>query len=460
MGYVLAATHLTLDTPVAIKFLLAEHLYNKSIVERFMREARAAAKLRGEHVCRVSDVGTLEDGAPYIVMELLHGQDVSELASGHAMPVNDAVDLVLQACIGLAEAHQLGIVHRDLKPANLFITHRTDGSQCVKVVDFGIAKTPDEMSVALTTTSTMMGSPGYMSPEQMRSTRLVDQRTDIWSLGVILFELITGGLPFMGTTVTEMAIKIASDPTPQMAPMGHPGIEHVVRTCLEKSVDARYPDVATLAFALAPFGGPRAQDYANSVAQVLGGQRKRSITAPPGVPIVPTSPPMGTGNGIPRTPVPTTLASAVGSTSGVPERRGRGVLVGISLAVVAIAAVVIVVVMNGSRTATTTPSATPTEPAKTLPVATEPAKTEPAKTEPPTIEPPKTEPVKTEPATATTPPADAAVEATVDTTEKPATTDTAAKTTDTAAKTTKTTKRAKTTVKKTNPGQDYGNSRR
>ncbi len=165
MGVVVAATHVYLGQRVALKFLLPQFLDNQTTVERFLREARASAALRGEHVCRVSDVGTLETGSPYIVMELLDGSDLATILTSHGpVPVELASHYVLQACVGLAEAHGLGIVHRDLKPANLFVTRRPDGTPLVKVLDFGIAKAQHDGSFDLTQTATVMGSPGYMSP--------------------------------------------------------------------------------------------------------------------------------------------------------------------------------------------------------------------------------------------------------------------------------------------------------
>src|SRR4051812_480796 len=192
MGMVVAATHLQLDERIAIKFLLPEALRNPEAVARFGREAKAAVKIRGEHVARVIDVGSFENGAPYMVMEHLDGRDLSSFIHERgAMPMSDAVDAVLQACEALAEAHALGIVHRDLKPANLFLTRRPDGTPSIKVLDFGISKlTAPGADHSMTKTSAVMGSPLYMSPEQMTASRGVDARTDIWALGVVLYELL------------------------------------------------------------------------------------------------------------------------------------------------------------------------------------------------------------------------------------------------------------------------------
>ena len=193
MGVVVLARHVQLDQLVALKFLLAQSLTNPKVVARFEREARAVVKLKSEHVARVLDVGTMEAGAPYIVMEYLEGEDLSQTVERRGpLPVAEAVDYLLQACEALAEAHGMGIVHRDLKPGNLFLTRRVDGKSLVKVLDFGISKLEGgREDLALTQPAEVVGSPKYMSPEQLRASRLADARSDIWSLGVILYELIT-----------------------------------------------------------------------------------------------------------------------------------------------------------------------------------------------------------------------------------------------------------------------------
>src|SRR5512140_3402737 len=171
MGVVAIATHLQLDQQVALKVLHDAIVDDAESVERFLREARASARLRSEHVCKVSDVGQLDSGAPYIVMELLEGSDLQGVIAQDPLPIATAALYVTQACVAIAEAHALGIVHRDLKPANLFLTKRLDGTPLVKVLDFGIAKAPTASEFKITRTSTIMGSPGYMSPEQLRSAR-------------------------------------------------------------------------------------------------------------------------------------------------------------------------------------------------------------------------------------------------------------------------------------------------
>jgi serine/threonine-protein kinase len=273
MGVVVAAHHIALDTRVAIKFLLGADA-TRQAHERFAREARAAAKISSEHVARVIDVGELENGAPYMVMELLDGSDLGDLLARQGpLPTDLAVDFVLQACEAIAEAHSLGIVHRDLKPANLFCVRRADGSACIKVLDFGISKVGNGSAsggVPMTATNALMGTPVYMSPEQMKSSRDVDARTDIWALGIILFELLSGRVPFGGDTLPEVCVNIISSPPPPLGALRrdvHPGLQAAVQHCLAKNRDERFSTVAELARALLPFAPPRA---AMSVDRIRG----------------------------------------------------------------------------------------------------------------------------------------------------------------------------------------------
>jgi serine/threonine-protein kinase len=256
MGVVVAATHLELLEPRAIKLMLPRALASAEAVERFLREARASSRLKGERVARVHDVGRLGDGAPFIVMEYLEGQDLGAIVKQRgALPVVDAVGYVMQACEALAEAHANGIVHRDVKPANLFVALGADGSPIVKVLDFGVSKLGDTVDGELTKTDVLLGSPFYMSPEQMDSSRSVDPRADVWSLGVILYQLVTGRLPFRGQAITEVVREVlltTPKPPSALAPGLPPALDAAVMRCLERDLDRRFGSVVELAEALAP----------------------------------------------------------------------------------------------------------------------------------------------------------------------------------------------------------------
>jgi eukaryotic-like serine/threonine-protein kinase len=254
MGVVAKCTHLVLNDPVALKMLRKDVMLDRDAFERFMREAQAASKLRSEHVARVVDVGTCPDsGAPYMIMEFLDGHDLGALLEeSGTLNVSWASMLMLQTAEALAEAHSLGIVHRDIKPTNLFVTWRADGSSIIKVLDFGISKSPAGTDMRLTQTQSLLGTPAYMSPEQMRSARMVDARTDIWSLGIVFYELLEGRRPFEADSFSEMCVKVAVDPP---APMTNtpPGLQPVVLRCLAKSPEQRYPSMYELGRDLLPF---------------------------------------------------------------------------------------------------------------------------------------------------------------------------------------------------------------
>ncbi len=433
MGVVVAVTHLELLELRAIKLMRPEGRADADAVERFAREARAASLLKSEHVARVMDVGRFADGAPYMVMEYLEGADLAAaLKRAGAMPVEEAVLYVLQAAEALAEAHALGIVHRDLKPANLFLTLRPDGAPCVKVLDFGISKvlgSPAEND--LTRSHELLGSPNYMSPEQMHETRLADARSDLWSLGVILYQLLTRELPFRGRSITEIITAVLQGrpaPPSQLRPELPRALDPVVLRCLERDPAQRFANMGELALALAPFcsgSGPLvgsilriaaapARSSAGLPVAVLSESQRLALAPRPSPPspasvTLPRAPsavvladdsltarasPIALGftpvleAAAPRTPDgPPSATGAWGGTSGGTPRRSRTALMMVAVAIAAVGGLLAVGVSIGRSTlpspagaaspgaaATTAPAPVPTE-ARTPPAPVEPVAT-------------------------------------------------------------------------------------
>jgi serine/threonine-protein kinase len=355
MGVVVAAHHLGLNEKVALKFLLPSLLGNAEVVERFAREARAAVRIKSEHVARVSDVGTLENGAPYMVMEFLEGEDLSSwLQRRGPLPVDLAVDFLLQACVAVADAHALGIVHRDLKPANLFCARRSDGQFVIKVLDFGISKITQLWDTggghAMTQTTSVMGSPFYMSPEQMQSSRDVDTLTDIWALGVTLYELLTGARPFAGESYAQLAIRVATAPFAPVRTLRRDvpeALEPVLLRCLEKDKRLRFPNVGELAIALGPFASVHSQPSLERVVGIMRasglaspGLYPQTAVAPPWPPSPPSppqppanvgaalTPPSGGRPSIGTTPPTANTANTASPASAAPSAWRLGAVVG------------------------------------------------------------------------------------------------------------------------------------
>lgn len=375
MGVVVAAMHMQLDQMVALKFIRLEALANPEVVSRFEREARSAVRLKSEHVARIIDVGRLDSGSPYIVMEYLEGQDLSSLIQQQrSLPVAVAADFVIQACDAISEAHSLGIVHRDLKPGNLFLAHTSHGQQAIKVLDFGISKTQAGGDASMTRTQAVMGSPGYMSPEQMRSTKAVDGRSDVWSLGVILYELISGRPPFDADTFTALCVKVSMDPHPPLPalPSAIPaGFEAVVNRALEKDPARRFQSAVELAQALAPFANPAARERALRLASASGGA-VLALAAGAGAATAggPYAPPLAT----------TTLGGAAAQSVASNKRRSLAWIIGsvaLSAAMMIGGAVALVKSSESEPavSAASIPEALPTQPARP---------TQPAPAAPPT----------------------------------------------------------------------------
>ena len=257
MGVVVKALHLQLQEHVAIKLLRPEAAQDELSRARFLREARASARLRSEHVVRLMDFGLHESGSPILVMEYLDGSDLGSLVADGPLSVDDTVEYMLQAAEGIAEAHAHGLVHRDLKPGNLFVTRTTDGSKLVKVLDFGVSKLATavedaSMAAGLTDAKSVVGSPGYMSPEQL-SGEPTDVRTDVWALGVIVYECLTGCPPFEGRTLPQLFSAILDKAPPRLDEYREdlPAcLQDLVDSCLKKSAKERCPTAASFAEAL------------------------------------------------------------------------------------------------------------------------------------------------------------------------------------------------------------------
>jgi len=345
MGRVVRASHLYLQQPVAIKVLLPEMAQSASTVARFLREAQATVQLKSEHIARVNDVGTLPDGTPLMVMEYLNGNDLNQILRHHG-PQSPAIvcDLMLQACEGIAEAHAAGIVHRDIKPSNFFITQRPDGSMLLKILDFGISKTPVGVS-ELTGTQAVLGTPTYMAPEQMRSGRAADARSDIWSMGVVMYQLLAGRPPFNGESYAALVLQVNGEPpSPLHVPLPA-GLGEVIFRCLEKDPRDRHQNVGDLARMIAPYSSDPA------AAAIAAARATRTLQhkggAGPALPLtaggglatpVPLSPAQLTPRTWPAPPVSQASSISQGAGQLTYQVRGsRGWLIGGAAAVVLLA---------------------------------------------------------------------------------------------------------------------------
>ncbi len=283
MGVVVEAFHLELEVPVAIKVLLPDFMAYAEAATRFQREARAVTRLTSQHVARVIDVDALPSGEPFIVMEYLKGQDLAERGRD-AIPlsVSDAIDYFVQACDAIADAHESGIVHRDIKPANVFLASRPGGEVVVKVLDFGVSKvlTGSTSEVSLTQTTTILGSALYMSPEQMRSAKNVDSRTDIYALGACLYEMLARRPPYVASSFPELCAMVYSGPPmpiSEWSPDVPDGLARVIEKCLAHERDARYATVAEVVHALAPF----AQEATRARIEVILKRHAPHLDLPP-----------------------------------------------------------------------------------------------------------------------------------------------------------------------------------
>ncbi len=380
MGAVVLAKHLSLGERVAIKCMLPELLAHPDLIGRFRREARIAVRLKSEHVVRVRDLGALPNGAPYMVMERLTGEDLGATLDRGPLPVRTAARYLIEACDAIAEAHAHGLVHRDLKPANLFLAVRPKGDPIVKVLDFGVAKQHDGgHDIVKTQTAAVIGSPQYMSPEQMRASKHVDARSDIWSLGVTLYELLTCALPFDGETAPELFASVLKDP-PRPLPREVRGevvpraLVDVVDRALQKDPADRFQTVIELARAIGDATGPELAERAYAIPEHYPGN---SWSDPPES--LPDEAHVASTTAGPGRRVLSTDAVAATAIAGYPlseqpappeaPSRVRAVLLGAAVALVAVAGVGAALGFSSKvrdQGSAVPPSATPPAPSSTL----------------------------------------------------------------------------------------------
>lgn len=284
MGAVYEARHSELSRRFAVKFLLPEFTDNREVLARFESEAKAAGGLEHPNLVAVTDMGRATDGAPYLVMEFLQGEDCAHLLRRLGpLPVARATDLVLQACRGLTIAHRAGIVHRDIKPENLFVTDAGDGSDRVKVLDFGIAQIRSPDRSRLTRTGAAMGTAHYMSPEQAHGAADIDSRTDVWSLGVVLYELLSGRKPFKGDRFLQVIHQVLDAVPPPLASLraGLPlDLVTLVERAMTKNLADRIPSVNALADGLSPFTGRTSSPPGHDVSALAATQPTPATMAP------------------------------------------------------------------------------------------------------------------------------------------------------------------------------------
>jgi serine/threonine-protein kinase len=352
MGSVWRATHTGLGEQVAVKLVSANFARSSEALRRFDTEAKSAAKLRSRHVPHVFDNGVLEDGTPFLVMELLHGESLAaRLGRLGPIPLPEAVSILEQCCRALTRAHSLGIIHRDIKPENVYLAQSVDDDgYIVKVLDFGIAKVTSSLAQdgrSSTRTGTLLGTPLYMSPEQARGLRTVDSRTDLYSLGLVAFTMLTGGLPFLGETLGDLLLQICSEQLPSLraaAPSLPPAMEDWFKKACARQPEDRYPTAQAFVEALRVAAGISRQ----SEALVERGASLPGLAPPDAV----SGEDASSGQGV---QLPSTTAGTTLGTGPARSQRTRWVVVAASAILGLAVAPLIAVLAHGRAAPQTSP---------------------------------------------------------------------------------------------------------
>jgi eukaryotic-like serine/threonine-protein kinase len=330
MGSVWVADHLALQTEVAVKLISAEIAQNSEAVARFQREATAAAQLKSPHVVQIFDHGVMPEGLPYIVMELLEGHDLGRrIQEQGTLPVGEVVSIVSQVCRALGKAHTRGIVHRDIKPENIFLTD-SDGELFVKVLDFGIAKHGQDSAMNMTSTGAMVGTPYYMSPEQVMSSKGVDFRSDLWSLAVVAYNALTGRLPFSAETLGALCVAINTasfEPATRVRPDLPASLDTWFERALNRSPDKRFESARSMAETLQAATSMARAPMASSVG--WGAGPSTGIASAVTTSGMQTPNPMHTPPAMLSPDQPHTLLDA--SITGTRTPRSKAALIGIAL---------------------------------------------------------------------------------------------------------------------------------
>jgi eukaryotic-like serine/threonine-protein kinase len=369
---VVAARHLQLDQLVAIKYVHVDPRKNPSVVARFLREARLATKIRSEHSVHIHDVQVLPDGRAYMVMDHLEGMDLRKMLEGGPLLVKRAIDYLLQACDAIAEAHVAGVVHCDLKPENVFLSHKAGGA-VIKVLDFGIAtsdaKKGDSARARELASEDRLATPAYMAPEQLTPHSGIDERADIWALGVLLYELVSGTLPFGNSPSEAVCTAITTRPPIPLGvalPNAPEGLEAIIHLCLAKERDKRYQNVAELAVALSPLAPSAVRPRIERIARMIRDAGGNVPSMPPPPPIAFPSPPV-----IVPSEQPHAIDDGVASSE-LPHasRPRRGLMKAIPLVLLA-ASLGVVLLVRGSVASKPSPA-----PAAPVAIAGSPATTE------------------------------------------------------------------------------------